>query len=290
MRLVSFGPPGAERPGVVDEDERLVPLDPLLHRLNLGHADVCAILALWESLAGPIEHELASARERLPLHTVRLGPPIPGPRGIFGIGRNYGEVPGRPLGTEISYLDAPPIFMKPVGALAGHRDPVRLPATSTAVDYELELAIVIGREGRNITREGADRHIAGYLLANDITACDLMEAQVFVGKGFDSFMPCGPWVLTADSVELDSIELKLSVNDEPRQAGKVTEMVLDVPAIIQLISSFATLHAGDLILTGTPSGSGVRMDPPRFLADGDEIAASGGPLGELHNRVHGRNR
>ncbi|HEX3781272.1 MAG TPA: fumarylacetoacetate hydrolase family protein [Pseudonocardiaceae bacterium] len=285
MRLISFGSPGAERPGIVDADDQVIPLDPLLRRRNLGCVDTGAILALWPKLADAIEDERTSARQRIPLRNVRLGPPVPRPHGIFGIGMNYGEGPNPPSVTPMSYLDAPPIFMKPAGTLVGHRDPVLLPNTSTAVDYEVELAIVIGRGGRDIAREDADRHIAGYLLANDITAHDLTRrGQILVGKGYDSFLPCGPWLLTADSVVPDSIELRLSVNNEPRQAGKVADMRLDVPTIVELISNFTALHPGDLILTGTPPGSGIGMHPPQFLADGDDIAASAGPLGELRNR------
>ncbi len=297
MRLVSFGSAGSERPGVLDDLDRLVPLDDLLRRHNMIRAGVQAILGRWSELEKPIQAELESS-ERLSLEGMRLGPPVTHPRGIYGIGKNYGAVSDRPPGSSVSYYDAPPIFMKPPGTLVGSNDPVSIPEGSTSVDYEVELALVIGRGGRNISIDDADKHVAGYLLVNDVTAYDLVfgtpevdkwqsqpaaAAQLLLGKGFDSFLPCGPWLLTADSVDVESIELRLSVNGELRQTGKVAEMLLSIPAIVELISRFTTLHPGDLILTGTPPGGGIGMNPPQFLAAGDEIDASAGPLGVLSN-------
>jgi 2-keto-4-pentenoate hydratase/2-oxohepta-3-ene-1,7-dioic acid hydratase in catechol pathway len=195
------------------------------------------------------------------------------------------------------YLDAPPIFTKPTASLAGCRDDVAKPCESSMLDYEAEIAIVVGRQGRNIPASMAGGYIAGFMAVNDVTAHDVMlttsdlaarttrpamQAQFFVGKGYDTFLPCGPWIATLDLAAASQLTIRTEVNGEVRQYGSSADMALSYVEIVEMISRFATVRPGDLILTGTPPGTGLEHDPPRFLECGDVIRVCVDPgLGSL---------
>jgi 2-keto-4-pentenoate hydratase/2-oxohepta-3-ene-1,7-dioic acid hydratase in catechol pathway len=262
-----------------------------------------AVLGLMPYLGDEIKKEIEESTTRLPLEGTRLGPPVTRPRNIFGIGMNYGRPPVDVPNANDWTRAAPPIFTKPAGSLIGCRDAIVLPPETKMLDYEVEIAVVIGRQGRNIAADAADAYVAGVTVGNDVTAHDIMlttsdlgeraskpalEAQFLVGKGFDTFMPLGPWITTADSVDLQGLTLSSAVNGEMRQRGHSRDMDLSVPEVIALISRFATVYPGDIILTGTPAGTGLHLRPPRFLVAGDEVVARVEPyVGELRNLIVG---
>lgn len=294
MRLVSYGPRGYEQPGVL-ADGRIVPLTPLLERLGVAASGMPAVLGLLELLRPDIEREIATAPEGVDPASTRLGPPVPRPATIVGVGRNYptGAGAGGPP-------PAPVFFAKPGTALIGPHDAIVRPAQTEMLDYEGELAIVIGRGGRDIAAADAGGHIAGYTLANDVTAPDLMFPgstsapgemsplllQPLLGKGHDTFLPLGPCVVTADELpDVEGLELRLSVNGEPRQRARVGDMLHGAAELVALTSAFLTLHPGDIILTGTPPGIGWMMDPPRFLSEGDVIVLEIDEIGAIRSEI-----
>jgi 2-keto-4-pentenoate hydratase/2-oxohepta-3-ene-1,7-dioic acid hydratase in catechol pathway len=294
MRLVSFGPRGGEGPAVRDGDE-LVPLAPLLRRLGIAVPDMNAVVGLWQHIEPDVAELVASrTAERIPLTSVRLGPPVPNPVNVVGIGRNYGEpAPGEPSPVPI-------LFVKPVTALIGPEDEIVRPAATQTLDYEAELAVVIGRAGRHIRGEDAGAHIAGYTIGSDVTAFDVMFPghaddpnampamllQQLRGKGHDAFLPLGPEIVTADEVpDAGDLEIITTVNGEERQRARAAQMLVGIDRLIAEVSAVLTLHPGDVILTGTPPGIGLQQDPPAFLRAGDVVEIAIAPIGRLRNRV-----
>ena len=294
MRLVSFGPRGGELPAVLDGEE-LVPLAGLLRRFGIAVPDMNAVLGLWGHLRPWIEQLVAApGAERVPLAGVRLGPPVPRPVSVVGIGRNYGApAPGDPPATPI-------LFAKPATALIGPEDPIVRPRTTETLDYEGELAIVIGRAGRHIDPRDAAAHIAGYTIASDVTAFDLMFPghaedpnsmsaallQQLRGKGHDTFLPVGPAIVTADDIgDPGDLEIVTTVNGEERQRAHAGDMLVGMDALVAQVSAVLTLHPGDVILTGTPPGIGLQQDPPTFLRHGDVVEITIPGIGSLRNAV-----
>ncbi len=231
----------------------------------------------------------------LPLDAAKLLAPIAAPpHNIMCVGKNYlahaheftrsGFDAGARADDAIP--EFPIIFTKPSSAISGPYDDIPLwPGVDAAVDYEAELAVVIGRGGRFISRENAMSHVFGYTILNDVTARDLQRRhqQWFLGKGIDGFGPMGPWITTADEVDGAYLRVTCTVNGELRQDSSTADLIFDIPMLIETISRSMTLAPGDVIATGTPVGIG--FDPPRFLRDGDvvEIAIEG--LGHIRNTV-----
>ncbi|MBO0914027.1 MULTISPECIES: fumarylacetoacetate hydrolase family protein [Streptomyces] len=297
MRIVSFGGPGGEQPGVLVDDHTILPLAPVLAPLGLPATDTTHILALWPAVRPLVEAALHDTRHHIARADVRLGPPVPRPGKVIAVGFNYPMHSNAVLGPVAAPTE-PVLFLKLPGSVCGPYDPLIKPPETTALDYEIELAVVIGRAGRRIAPADAHAHVAGYMIANDVTARDValgagihspLQMQLVRGKGFPSFCATGPWLLTRDErdEQLDSepLRLRLSVNGEARQDGWSSDMLFDVPALIASISNSMDLLPGDVILTGTPSGCGFELDPPAYLVEGDEIRGSITGLGELHQRV-----
>ncbi|WP_299736104.1 fumarylacetoacetate hydrolase family protein [uncultured Roseobacter sp.] len=220
--------------------------------------------------------------------------PIPHPRkNVFCVGRNYAEhiAEGeRAQNTKIGVTDHPVYFTKPATAVVGHEGDVLLfPSVSEAIDYEVELAVVIGKAGRNIPKESAYDHVFGYTILNDITARDVQRrhgGQYFKGKGLDGSCPIGPWIVTADEIEdPHNIAIRLTVNGDMRQDGQTRDMIFDIPTLIASLSEGLTLEPGDILATGTPSGVGYAMDPPQFLKAGDTVVCDIPKIGQLKNTV-----
>lgn len=220
--------------------------------------------------------------------------PIPHPRkNVFCVGRNYAEhiAEGeRAQQTKIGITQHPVYFTKPATAVIGHEGDVLLfPTVSLSIDYEVELAVVIGKAGRNITKDAAYDHIFGYTILNDITARDVQRrhgGQYFKGKGLDGSCPIGPWIVTADEIaDPQDLAIRLSVNGEIRQDGQTRDMIFDIPTLIASLSEGLTLEPGDILATGTPSGVGYAMDPPQFLKAGDIIICDIPKIGKLRNTV-----
>jgi 2-keto-4-pentenoate hydratase/2-oxohepta-3-ene-1,7-dioic acid hydratase in catechol pathway len=207
---------------------------------------------------------------------VRLLPPC-WPTKIVCVGRNYREHAaelGNPVPAE------PLIFLKPVSALVAHGDPIVYPAISSRVDFEGELAVVIGRRARNVKAAGAESCILGYTCLNDVTARDLQkkDGQWTRGKGFDTFCPVGPWMVPREEVRLEDLRVRTLVDGEVRQDAPVADMIFPVALLIEFVTEFMTLEPGDLIATGTPAGVGP-------LAPGQTVRVEIVGLGALENTV-----
>jgi 2-keto-4-pentenoate hydratase/2-oxohepta-3-ene-1,7-dioic acid hydratase in catechol pathway len=229
------------------------------------------VAAINEHPFGPI----AFSGDRWALQDVRLLAPIL-PSKVVAVGRNY-EDHAKEMGADKA-PESPVIFLKPSTSVIGYGDFIRIPKGVGRVDHEAELAIVIGRPAKDLTRERAFEHILGYTVANDVTARDQQKAdgQFTRGKGYDSFCPIGPWIETV----LDPADLHVgaSVNNEIRQDGRTSKMVHDIPALLVFMSAVMTLLPGDVILTGTPAGVGP-------IVDGDSVTVSVEGIGELTNPV-----
>jgi 2-keto-4-pentenoate hydratase/2-oxohepta-3-ene-1,7-dioic acid hydratase in catechol pathway len=238
----------------------------------------------------------AEAAPQLALAEVTLLAPFPRPaRNIFCVGKNYHEharefaLSGFDSTAKEIVPEAPVVFTKPPSAVIGPGDtiPGHLDPTNS-VDYEGELAVVIGTGGRGIAKDAAMSHVFGYTIVNDVTSRLLQQKhrQWVLGKGIDGFCPMGPAVLTADQVpDPGKLQLRTWVNGELRQDALVADLIFDIPTLISTISAYITLEPGDVIATGTPVGVGIGFSPPKFLASGDIIRIEITGIGALENQV-----
>lgn len=230
-------------------------------------------------------HVLAEAP---PLSAVTLGPPVPNPSKILCIGLNYRSHADE---ADIVVPDVPTVFAKFPNALIGHDAPITELPLSQQLDFEGELAVVIGRRGRDIAEHEALAHVAGCTALNDVSARDLQfqTSQWTIGKISDGFAPCGPWLVTLDELrDVQSLQLQTRVNGEVMQSASTSEMVFGVAKLISFLSSVVTLEPGDLIATGTPAGVGAARTPPVFLAPGDRVEIEIEGIGTLGNTVVGQ--
>jgi 2-keto-4-pentenoate hydratase/2-oxohepta-3-ene-1,7-dioic acid hydratase in catechol pathway len=268
MRLVSYDGGAGPRAGILRDDR--------------VHAIDGAPRTVDELLAGGA---LGDLREAEPLEGVTLLPPVGRPGKIICIGLNY-RSHCEEQGLEPP--ETPTFFAKFATSLAGPGATVALPAASRRVDYEAEVAFVIGRRGKEVPEDGALDHVAGYMLLNDLSARDLQfkTPQWMPGKTFDGAGPCGPALVTADEAgPHDGIEIELRLNGEVMQHGSTSDLVHSVPALVAFLSSLMTLEPGDVVATGTPSGVGSLRDPKVWLKAGDEVAISSPQLGVLVTRL-----
>ena len=257
--------------------------------IELGPAALDALRALvGKAEAGDCSDALH------PAGTFQLLSPIPVPRkNVFCVGRNYFDhiVEGEKAQKKaIGVTERPVYFTKPLTAVTGPGAVVPIFAhVSEAIDYEVELAIVIGKAGRDIPKERAFEHIFGYTILNDVTARDVQRrhgGQYFKGKGLDGSCPIGPWIVTADAVsDPQHLAISCSVNGEIRQNGNTSAMIFDIPTLIASLSEGMTLEPGDILATGTPAGVGYAMDPPCYLKDGDTVVCEVAEIGRLENPV-----
>jgi len=224
----------------------------------------------------------------LPLASVHLHAPVPNPEKFLGIGLNYADhgKEGERLGLELPKHQK--WFNKQVSCITGPYDPVEKPTVSDQVDYEVELAVVIGKTCRNVPRDEARSVIGGYMVANDVSARDwqFRSPTVTLGKSFDTHGPTGPW-LTLDE-EIDDphkLTLRTYVNGELRQNGNTGNLIFDIYDQIAHLSQVMTLKPGDILATGTPAGVGVALDPPQFLRPGDVVRLEIDGLGHIENTV-----
>ena len=223
--------------------------------------------------------------ERRPLGDLRLTAPVARPGKIICIGLNYRDhaaETGKPVPAE------PILFPKFANSLVGDGATVAVPAIVEELDWEAELAVVIGRGGRDIAREDALSHVAGYCCANDLSARALQRqgGQWTRGKAIDGFLPMGPWLVTRDEVaDPQDLAISCAVNGRTVQDSSTAQMVFGVAELIAEISLTMTLEPGDVICTGTPPGVGMAMDPPQFLGEGDEVVVTIEGLGSLHTTI-----
>jgi 2-keto-4-pentenoate hydratase/2-oxohepta-3-ene-1,7-dioic acid hydratase in catechol pathway len=223
----------------------------------------------------------------------RLLPPIVPPRNVICLGKNYrehaAEIDAYALDTE-GLPEAPIVFTKPAASLCGPRDTITVDREVTAaLDYEVELGIVIGAGGRHINAADAERHIAGYTIVNDVTARDLQRRhkQWFLGKSLPAATPVGPVIVSPDALTgLDGRAIRCWVNGDLRQEARLGDMIFGIADTIAEVSRIVPLERGDLIAMGTPSGVGFSFEPPRFLQDGDRVVCEIEGIGRLDNTVH----
>jgi acylpyruvate hydrolase len=259
MRLATFLPPGGDHPRAGEVRGEVV----------VAFSSGTVLDRLGGLANGPADGET------FPLGDVTLLAPVPRPRAIFGVGLNYADHAAE---TGAPPPDFPIVFMKLPGSSAPPAGPVRCPPVVRRLDYEGELAAVIGAGGR----------IAGYAVADDVTARDLQrrEPQWTRAKGFDSSCPWGPWLTTADEVaDPQALRLRTWVNGELRQAASTEQQIFGPQAVVDFLSETCTLEPGDLILTGTPSGVGMAMDPRRFLEPGDVVRVEIEGLGAIEHPI-----
>ncbi len=280
MKLIRFGEEGREEPGVLLPDGRRIDASGEFNDYDEGFFAMGGI----ESLAEWVEQGCPGGREVDPF--VRLGPPVERPSKIVCIGKNYLEH-AKELGEGIP--TEPALFMKASSAWSGPTDDVIVPRGSTKLDYEVELAVVIGRTASYVDERESMEFVAGYA-----TFCDFSErafqkemgGQWTKGKSADSFAPMGPWLVTADEVpDPQKLRLWCKVNGEVRQNSWTGDMSFSVRQLISYVSRFMTLLPGDVVATGTPSGCAMGMSPPRYLQAGDLVECGVEGLGELAQRV-----
>jgi 2-keto-4-pentenoate hydratase/2-oxohepta-3-ene-1,7-dioic acid hydratase in catechol pathway len=219
---------------------------------------------------------------------------------VFCVGKNYHDHAHEFAGSGFDSSAAagavpqhPIIFSKVPESVVGPGACVVFdPAVSSAIDYEVELAVIIGRGGRGISRQQALDHVWGYTIINDATARDLQGrySQWLIGKSQDTFCPMGPWAVTADEIDLANTPVLTFVNGEKRQDSNTGLLIFDVPTIIETLSAGITLLPGDVIATGTPAGVGIGFKPPRYLGHGDRVRVEIGGIGALENRIVDRAR
>jgi 2-keto-4-pentenoate hydratase/2-oxohepta-3-ene-1,7-dioic acid hydratase in catechol pathway len=292
MRLVTFRRPGRleQRLGALREDGAVVDLaatDPLLGG---------GMLALVAAEPAMLERARAAARVGQAVEGASLCAPVPRPpKNVFCVGKNYHEHAkefadsGFDASTKEVVPEAPVVFSKPPTSVIGPGKPILAHLDPTnSVDYEGELAVVIGRAGRGIRKADALGHVFGYTIVNDVTARTLQHRhrQWILGKGLDGFCPMGPAILTADEVpDPGVLRLRTWVNGELRQDAPVSDLIFDIPTLIETISAGITLQPGDLIATGTPAGVGIGFQPPKFLKAGDVVRVEVTGIGVLENPV-----
>jgi acylpyruvate hydrolase len=229
--------------------------------------------------------ELRATGALIPLAGVELNPPVTAPGKILAIGLNYAAHAAEGNAKEQEF---PLVFTKNVTSLVGMKGEITLPRISDMIDYEAELAVIIGKHAKSVSADEAMDYVAGYTIMNDVTARDLQrrERQWSRAKGLDTFAPCGPWLVTTDEItDPHSLEIELTVNGETRQHANSGDLIFKIPQLIEFISQDLTLEPGDIISTGTPSGVGAYMNPPVFLKDGDMVEISISGIGVLSNRV-----
>lgn len=276
MKLVRVGNPGAERPGVIDAEGRVRDLSGVVGDIDAAQLAPAALEAL--ARVDPASLPVVEG--------ARFGVPWTGIGKIVAIGLNYADhaaEAGMPLPAE------PIVFLKANSSLNGPDDAVMLPFGSEKTDWEVELGVVIGTTARNVSREEALNHVAGYCVVNDVSEREFQIERGGTwdkGKGCDTFCPAGPWLVTRDEVpDPQALGLWLEVNGERVQKGTTATMVFDVATVVSYVSRFMKLLPGDLIATGTPPGVGMGFKPPRFLKAGDIMRLGVDGLGMQTQKV-----
>jgi 2-keto-4-pentenoate hydratase/2-oxohepta-3-ene-1,7-dioic acid hydratase in catechol pathway len=298
MKLISFrSRDGAgTRAGLWLDDDRVLdlalasPAD-----TDVDRSSVLALIRGGERAQAALRrlHDAPDPRAVVAPAQIALLAPIPAPvRNVYCVGRNYVDHVKEGFavrGDALALPQVPQFFTKATHAVNAPHGDVRLdPRVTRRFDYEVELAVVIGKGGRDIPRARAFEHVYGYAVANDFTARDLQKRhdQWFKGKSLDTTFPCGPWIVDREEIgDPTTLELSLTVNGEERQRARVAQMIFDIPALIESLSAGLTLEPGDIISTGTPAGVGFAMDPPRYLAGGDVVVSTIDRIGSLENRI-----
>ncbi|MDI9331344.1 MAG: fumarylacetoacetate hydrolase family protein [Alphaproteobacteria bacterium] len=288
MRIATFLHQGQPQVGLVNAEQTQVTLlDAPAHERALG-----ALPLIERLVAG---QTLPPKGTTLPLSAVQLLAPIPQPRrNIFCVGKNYhahakefansGFDSSAKVGGDIPSV--PIYFTKVPESVVGPTDTVHIPVgVSDAIDYEVELAVIIGQGGKGITQANAMKHVWGYTIINDVTARDWQSRhmQWLLGKSFDTFCPMGPWLVSADECYGTRTHVRTYVNGEERQNASTEDLIFDIPTLIETLSAGITLYPGDIIATGTPVGVGIGFKPPKYLKSGDVVRMEIDGIGAIEN-------
>ncbi len=290
MKIAAYTHQGQPAVGLVSADlSEIRPLELPAHLRALGALHVIESLARGEPMP--------SLGPAVPLGQVKLIAPLPRPRrNIFCVGKNYHahakEFAGSGFDSSAKAggdIPAVPIyFTKVPESVIGPNEPIVIvPDVSTAIDYEAELAVVIGQGGKGIKAADAMKHVWGYTIINDVTARDWQSRhmQWVLGKSFDTFCPMGPWLVSADECDGTNTGVRCYVNGEERQNALTTDLIFDIPTLIETLSAGITLYPGDVIATGTPVGVGIGFKPPKYLKAGDVVRVEIDGIGVLENPV-----
>ena len=277
MTLFRFGEVGQEKPGALDAQGRM--------------RDVSLLIPDWtpEWMAPERLKALQAINlDKLPLvaEGTRIGAPLAGIRQFVAIGLNYRQ---HAMEAGMDIPKEPVVFNKAITCISGPNDAVTLPPGSVEGDWEVELGIIIGSKAQKVSEADALSHVAGYVLANDVSEREWQakrNGQWGKGKSFDGFGPIGPWLVTTDELaDPQSVPLTLAVNGQTRQKSNTSDMIFPVACLVSYLSQFMTLLPGDLVITGTPEGVGLGMKPPVFLQRGDVMTLDGGILGTQRQEV-----
>ena len=277
MKLVRYGNPGQEKPGLIDAEGNLRDLSGVIHDLGPEQLGDAALAKL---------RKLKTANLSLVKGSPRMGSPVSGVGKFIAIGLNYADhaaESGLPLPIE------PIVFMKATTCIQGPNDPVMLPKGSKKTDWEVELGVVIGTKARYVSQKEALSFVAGYCTINDVSEREYQIERGGTwdkGKGCDTFGPLGPWLVTRDDVpNPQKLSMWLDLNGKRMQTGSTRTMVFCVAKLVSYVSQFMTLMPGDVITTGTPPGVGLGMKPPLYLKKGDVMTLGIEGLGEQHQLV-----
>ena len=276
MKLVRYGRPGKEKPGLIDEFGRLRSLAGIVDDITPAQLSDAALKKLAK--IDPASLPLVRGEPR-------FGVPLAGVGKFIAIGLNYADH------AEEAGMAVPPepiVFSKAISCLSGPDDPILLPPGSKKTDWEVELGVVIGKRAQYVDQAHALDYVAGYCVVNDVSerAWQLQSSQWDKGKGCDSFGPVGPWLVTRDEViDVQDLDLYLEVNGKRMQTGSTATMIFGVAHLVSYLSRYMTLEAGDIIATGTPPGVGMGRTPPRYLKNGDSVRLGIAGLGEQQQAV-----
>ena len=266
MKLIRFGEKNKEKPGIQLDDDQRIDVSSFIddYDENFFYKIGIKKLRSW----------LNKNKEKCPIidNNIRIGPPISRPSKIVCVGLNYAKHAAE---SGMKIPDEPVLFFKSSSAITGPYDPIIIPKNSSKTDWEVELAIVIGKRATYVPKEDALNYIAGYVLHNDVSEREFQierSGQWVKGKSCDSFAPIGPFIATADEIENpNNLNLWLKVNGEEMQNSNTSDFIFNIEEVVSYISQFMTLLPGDVISTGTPFGVGLGLNPPKYLKEGDEV-------------------
>jgi 2,4-didehydro-3-deoxy-L-rhamnonate hydrolase len=277
MKLVRFGDPGAEKPGLIDRDGGIRDLS--------GHIPDLTGASLSPAALDKLRAIDPQSLPKVPAG-VRLGAPVAGTRSFIAIGLNYADH-ARETGQEIPA--EPILFNKLANCIVGPNDDIMYPRDSDRMDWEVEIAFVVGTRARYVDEKDAMAHIAGYCLCNDVSERRFQvkrAGQWVKGKSAETFGPLGPWLVTPDEIaDVQNLAMSLDVNGERKQTGSTSTMIFSIPFLLAYITQFMVLEPGDVVTTGTPPGVGSAKKPPEYLKAGDELVLRVEVLGEQRSKV-----
>ncbi len=277
MKLVRYGNPGKEKPGLIDSDGKLRDLSGLVPDIGPAQVSSASLARL---------RKINPAKLALVRGTPRFGCPVAQVGKFIAIGLNYADHAAE---TGAAVPKEPIVFMKAISCIQGPNDPVMLPKGSVKTDWEVEVGVVIGTRARYVLQKDALAHVAGYCVVNDVSEREYQierGPQWDKGKGCDTFGPVGPWLVTTDEIDnVQRLDMWLDLNGQRMQTGNSRTMIFGVAKLVSYVSQFMTLMPGDILTTGTPPGVGMGMKPPRFLKKGDVMRLGVQGLGEQNQLV-----